>query len=81
MLGPAEGDPRWERGKESAGGEPAGICTSGTLSPTTGKAIALARVRRELAKVGTALAVEIRGKPVAAEVVAKPFYKNPALRA
>ena len=81
VLGPAEGDPRWERGKETAGGEPAGICTSGTLSPTTGKAIALARVRREMAKVGTALAVEIRGKPVAAEVVAKPFYKNPALRA
>ncbi len=81
VLSPAEGDPRWEKGKEISGGEPAGICTSGVLSPTTGNAIALARVRRKLAKVGTALAVEIRGKSVAAEVVAKPFYKNPALRA
>ena len=42
--------------------------------------MALARVRKAHAKKGTSLAVEIRGKPVAGRVVAKPFYKNPALR-
>jgi aminomethyltransferase len=64
-----------------AGDEPVGVVTSGTLSPATGKAIALARVRSTHAATGTALAVEIRGKPVEAVVVPKPFYQNPAIRA
>lgn len=61
-------------------GEPVGMVTSGVLSPTTGRAIALARVKISAAKRGTPLEVEIRGKPVAAEVVRKPFYKNPHLK-
>jgi aminomethyltransferase len=62
-------------------GQPVGEVTSGALSPTTGKAVALAHVRQEAAKLGTALHVEVRGKPIEAVVVRRPFYKNPALRA
>lgn len=58
-----------------------GHVTSGVLSPTTGKAIALARILAPAAKVGTPIQVEIRGRLVDAVVVRPPFYKNPALRA
>lgn len=70
-----EGYPVLRDGKE------AGVVTSGALSPTTGRTIALARVRGPVVKVGTVLAVEIRGKQVEAVVVSRPFYKNDALRA
>jgi aminomethyltransferase len=61
-------------------GEPIGVVTSGALSPTTGKSIALARVKAAHAKTGTALAVEVRGKAVEAQVVPKPFYQSPKIR-
>lgn len=57
-----------------------GIVTSGAMTPTTGKALAMARVETAHAKLGTELFVEIRGKLVQARVVPRPFYKNPALR-
>lgn len=62
-------------------GEPIGVVTSGALSPTTGRQIALARAKSEFAKNSTALQVEVRGKPVEAKVVPKPFYQSPAIRA
>lgn len=58
-------------------GQTVGEVTSGTLSPTLGKAIALAYVSRPFSKVGQKLAVEIRGKTHAATVVKKPFYRSP----
>jgi len=61
-------------------GSEVGRVTSGGLSPTTGKSIALTRVRIPNHKTGTALQVEIRGKGVDAVVVPRPFYKNPDLR-
>jgi aminomethyltransferase len=48
------------------------------MSPTLGTAIAMAYARPVDAGPGTMLAVEIRGLPVAAEVVPLPFYKRPA---
>ena len=50
-----------------------GETTSGSFSPTLGKAIALARVPR-----GTSgeVAVEIRGKPLRARVVRPPFVRD-----
>ena len=57
-----------------------GIVTSGAMTPTTGKSLAMARVESAHAKAGTALFVEIRGKLVEARVVPRPFYKNPSLR-
>ncbi len=53
-----------------------GEVTSGTWSPTLGQAIALAYVPAGAAKLGTALAVEIRGKAEPAVVVKRPFYRR-----
>lgn len=66
-----------------AGDSPCGEVTSGMYAPTLDGFYALAYVAAEYAAIGTALAVEIRGKPVPAEVVKKPFYKarsTPQLR-
>jgi aminomethyltransferase len=54
-----------------------GVVTSGTMSPTLGRAIAMAYVAPAHAEPGTMLAVEIRGARVAAEVVPLPFYSRP----
>ena len=59
------------------GDTPIGIVTSGTLSPTLAKPIALAYVPPEFGKIGQTLTVEIRGKQYPAIVVKKPFYKSP----
>ena len=53
-----------------------GEVTSGSWSPTLQKGIALASVPAELAKAGTELAVEIRGKAEPAVVVKRPFYRR-----
>ncbi len=60
-----------------AGGKRRGMVTSGTKSPTLGKAIALGYVATEFSKVGTRVAVEIRGREVPATVVRTPFYRAP----
>jgi len=57
-------------------GERVGEITSGTWSPTLGTAIALAYVPVGAAKLGTELAVEIRGKAEPAVVVKRPFYRR-----
>ncbi len=57
-------------------GQPAGIVTSGTMSPTLGQAIALAYVPTEFAKIGQVVEVEIRGKLHPATVIKKPFYRS-----
>jgi aminomethyltransferase len=60
------------------GGDIVGKVTSGTLGPTLKEAVGMAYVPPRLAKVGTPIEVEIRGKRVAAEVAKMPFYKRPA---
>ncbi len=57
-------------------GRQVGIVTSGTMSPTLGRAIALAYVPTEFAKIGRSVEVEIRGKLHPASVVKKPFYRS-----
>lgn len=57
-------------------GEKIGEITSGTLSPTLNKAIALGYVAYDYSKVGQKLTVEIRGKLYPAQVVKKPFYRK-----
>ena len=54
-----------------------GVVTSGTFAPTLDAPIAMAFVTPDLATVGTRLAVDIRGKQAAAEVVSLPFYRRP----
>jgi aminomethyltransferase len=53
-----------------------GEVTSGSWSPTLAEAIALAYVPAALAKVGTELAVDIRGQAQPATVVKRPFYRR-----
>ena len=53
-----------------------GAVTSGTKSPTLGKAIALGYVASTWKEVGTRLGIEIRGSMSEAEVVPLPFYKR-----
>ncbi|NJR51368.1 MAG: glycine cleavage system aminomethyltransferase GcvT [Leptolyngbyaceae cyanobacterium CSU_1_3] len=56
-------------------GQPVGIVTSGTLSPTLGQAIALAYVPPAIAHPGESVEVEIRGKLYPATIVKRPFYR------
>ena len=53
-------------------GEPGGVVTSGNFSPILGHGIALAFVPPAVA-VGDALAIDVRGEAVPAEVVKPPF--------
>ncbi len=57
-------------------GEPVGVITSGSPSPSLGKNIALAYVPPALSAVGTTLLVEIRAQKCKAQVVPTPFYKR-----
>jgi aminomethyltransferase len=59
-----------------AGGNRVGEVTSGSPGPTVGRNIGLGYVPKALAKVGTTLGIEIRGKVVGAVVVRTPFYKR-----
>ncbi len=58
------------------GGEVVGEVTSGTRSPSTGRNVALGYVPRGLAKPGTALQIDVRGKLADAVVVKTPFYSR-----
>jgi aminomethyltransferase len=57
-------------------GKSIGEVTSGTLSPTLGKSIAMAYVDSALAREGTSLEVDLKGSVVSAKVVKLPFYKR-----
>jgi len=61
-----------------AGGVNAGVVTSGTQSPSLGIGIGMGYVPPELAKPGTPIEIEIRGKRFAAMAVPKPIYKKPS---
>ncbi len=57
-------------------GEALGVVTSGTFAPTLGESLAMALVDPAAGAVGTALTVDVRGHPVAAQVVKLPFYRR-----
>lgn len=58
-------------------GQPIGALTSGAPLPTVGIAAGLGYVAPADAALGTVVAIEVRGKPLAAEIVKFPFYKRP----
>ncbi len=66
--------------KVYAGGGEAGEVTSGLWSPMLEKAVGMAYVRTAHSKIGTPLEVDVRGKRVPGQVVAKPFYKQGTVR-
>lgn len=59
-----------------AGGKEVGTVTSGTHSPTLGKALGMGYVPVELSAVGSSFEVEIRDQKVAAQVIEMPFYRR-----
>ncbi len=60
----------------SDAGEVIGELSSGVLSPTLAKGIAMAYLPAAFSKPGTALKIDIRGRQFAAVVVKKPFLKS-----
>ena len=54
-------------------GEPMGVVTSGTMSPTRKIGIGLGYVKPEYSKVGTEIAIDMRGRKLKAVVVKPPF--------
>jgi aminomethyltransferase len=62
-------------------GEPFGEVRSGTVSPSTGRPIGTCYLPVAKTALGTRFEVDIRGRPVGAEVVATPFYTRGSRRA
>jgi len=56
--------------------EKIGIVTSGTQSPTLNKAIGLAYIRRDMAKIGTEILINIRNRMMKASIVKTPFVDS-----
>lgn len=59
-----------------AGGEAAGVVTSGTFSPSLEIGAGMAYVRADLAEPGTEIEIDVRGKHRAARVASKPLYRK-----
>ena len=61
-------------------GRVVGVVTSGVHSPSLDKGIGMGWVEASLAKPGTLIDIMVRGKPLPAEVVRPPFYKQGSIR-
>jgi len=59
------------------GGATVGALTSGGMAPTLNKPIGMGYISGGETEPGTSIAIEIRGKPVAAVIAPLPFYKRP----
>lgn len=57
-------------------GEKIGATTSGTFCPYLKTAVAMALISPASAEPGTPVEIDIRGRKIAAEIVALPFYKR-----
>lgn len=60
-----------------SGGSAVGRISSGTITPTLNRPIAMAYVQPAVASPGTAVAVEVGKATAAARVVELPFYRRP----
>ena len=60
-----------------AGGQPAGVVTSGTQTPFLKKAIGMAYVPIDSALPGSEITIDVRGRASRARVIPIPFYKRP----
>ncbi|MEC7863971.1 MAG: glycine cleavage system aminomethyltransferase GcvT [Bacteroidota bacterium] len=59
----------------TAEGMDIGVITSGTMSPTLSKAIAMAYVPKEISNIGSEVFIQVRNKQIKAKVVSLPFVK------
>ena len=66
------------KGRAAPTSGPVGRITSSSWSPSLKETIALAYVPTSATKLGTELAVQIRGRSVPAVVMKRPFYQNNA---
>lgn len=71
-----KGIPRHDYIIADADGNEIGIVTSGTMSPSTKKAIGLGYVTKEFSKVDSEIYIQVRKKSIKAKVVKAPFYKG-----
>jgi aminomethyltransferase len=69
--------PAREGSKVLQDGREIGWVTSGTVTPTLNRAVAMAYVDPAYTEAGKQCEVDIRGKPAAARVVPLPFYRRP----
>lgn len=53
-----------------------GSVTTGSYAPTLNKNLALGLIEADAATIGKEIAIEIRGKKIAAKIIKKPFYKR-----
>lgn len=70
------GIPRKDYIIKNEGGEEIGVVTSGTQSPSLGKAIGMGYVNKPFTAVDTEIYIEVRNKQLKAKVVKAPFYKG-----
>ncbi len=61
-------------------GVSADVVRSGTMSPTLGYAVGTTYLPADRAKVGSRFHVDIRGEPMEAEVVRRPFYTQGSVK-
>jgi aminomethyltransferase len=61
---------------QSLDGVKIGTVTSGTSTPTVGKALGMALIETKYATLGTKFNAVVRGRALQCEVVKKPFYKR-----
>jgi aminomethyltransferase len=61
-------------------GEPAGEVTSGIVSPMLQQGVGMCYVPADAAKPGTRVDIMVRDKPIQAELVRPPFYKEGSVR-
>ncbi|MCC6448722.1 MAG: glycine cleavage system aminomethyltransferase GcvT [Chitinophagaceae bacterium] len=71
-----KGLPRHHYKIKSQGGSELGYVTSGTQSPSLGKAIGMGFVKKDFAAIGTEIFIEVRDRLLKATVVKLPFYQD-----
>jgi aminomethyltransferase len=59
-----------------AGGQPAGVVTSGSFSPSLEVGIGLAYVRADISEPGTGVGIDVRGTIRPARLASKPLYRG-----
>jgi aminomethyltransferase len=70
------GIPRHNYTIHDESGQEIGVVTSGTQSPSLGKAIGMAYVKKDYSSIGSTIFVKVRDKLLKANVVKIPFYQK-----